>query len=136
SNSTTGVGLSGQTLAFSISGVGNFTNCGTDTTVTPNAAPGTENLGTSVSTTSQSSGYAAVCVFSTKTGTSSITVTNPGGLTVTGTLTFATTPDQARNIALSPKSQSVQPGTSTNVTAKVTDRFGNGVRNVDVVFPL
>jgi hypothetical protein len=108
--------LAGQSVTFTITGVGTFAN-------------GTKTF----TTTANSSGQATATATSTASGTQTIKVT-AGTVSDTGTITYATpTPDQARNIDLKPDTSTLTNG-SHELTALVTDRYGNPVPGLQIDF--
>jgi hypothetical protein len=79
-------------------------------------------------------GVAFVDVWSTKSGAQTVTAT-VDSVTGSSTVTYkAPTADQARNVKIAPSPATVEPGAQQKLTATVTDRFGNPVQSVNVVF--
>ena len=73
---------------------------------------------------------ATVYVFGTKAGVHNITF-SAGGKTVTIPVKVKTSANAAYNMALTPETQSVNPGSINTVTLTVTDVFGNPVQTTD-----
>ncbi|MGH2556242.1 MAG: Ig-like domain-containing protein, partial [Actinomycetota bacterium] len=115
---TTNAGIAGKSITFSTD-VGFFTNEDGD------------NLGTSVTVNADEDGDAHVLLNSEDAGTSTVTATSDSQ-SDTGTKQWDPAP--ARNIECDPDTASNPPGTSHLVTCTVTDRFGNGVEDIEVDF--
>lgn len=109
--------IAGETVTFTITGVGTFANGTKTTTAVTDAA-----------------GQATASATSTASGAQTITAT-AGGKSDTGTLTYAApAPSQARFIDLKPDTSDVVAGQNVELTARVTDRFGNPVQGITVDF--
>jgi len=117
--------LQGSTVTFTSTGVGHFANSG---------ALSHTDLGTTTTATVDANGRASVFLHSTVTGTQTVTATAVGGETDSGTKTWTNVLADARNIDVSPNVATNRPGQPHAVTARVTDRFGNGVSGVQVTF--
>lgn len=117
-------GLNGISVTFNGS-------AGTEFATDP-AGPFSSSL--TVQTTNNNSGDTpTVYATSTKTGTATYTAT-VGSLTKSVTQSFANRDTDARNITLTPADSTAKPGSFVDLTAKVTDRYGNPVQFVDVFF--
>lgn len=109
--------LAGTPVTFTINGVGTFDNG--QKTITVN---------------SDSEGIANTYATSTQSGTQNITVT-AGNLSRNGSITYRQpTAQDAYNVDLKPETSNQTAGKSIELTARVTDRFGNPVPGVDVSF--
>jgi len=104
--------LQGHDVTFSSSGVGHFADDFGDH----------DDLGTSVTVQSDSNGDAFVILHSEDSGTQNVTATSDSA-SDSGTKTW--TAADARNISLTPETATNEPGTNHELTALVTDRFGN-----------
>jgi hypothetical protein len=115
--------LAGKTVTFTLTGVGSFvSNDGKNTALT---SPQTAVIGPN--------GYATVYVESTKSGAQTITATIDGK-SDTGTITYSSPlVSDARNVDLKPDTGNLTNG-SHELTALVTDQFGNPVSGVQVDF--
>ncbi|HUP68558.1 MAG TPA: Ig-like domain-containing protein [Acidimicrobiales bacterium] len=107
-------------VTFTSSGVGHFASSGS-ATHSDLASPATVNT--------DPDGYARVYLHSTQTGTQTVTAT-AGGVSDTGTKAWVNAPADARVIDLTPNTATNPPGTTHQVTATVTDRFGNPVAGI------
>jgi len=117
-----GVLLAGKTVTFTLSGVGNFVSQDGKTVLT---SPQTA--------TTNAQGVATVYVQSTKSGAQNLTATIDGK-SDTGTITYASPAvADARNIDLKPDTSTLNNG-NNQLTALVTDRFGNPVSGIQVDF--
>jgi hypothetical protein len=106
--------LRGHTVDFTSTGVGRF-------------GTATVDQGTSRTATIGANGCAVVNIYSEESGTQNVTASKDN-LSDTGTKTW--TALAARNIALTPASDTNPPGTTHEITATATDRFGNPVPGV------
>jgi Ca2+-binding RTX toxin-like protein len=120
---------------------GSAEDLGTTVTVDPGTcatgAPGPGNAGTSPTSTGTGSGtYACAFLLSSTTGTTAVRACVEGSTTIcdNGSKQWQTTVQSARAIALTPETDTNQPNTNHEVTAKVTDRFDNPVQNVAVTW--
>ncbi|MCW2673870.1 MAG: hypothetical protein JWP14_2459, partial [Frankiales bacterium] len=114
--------LTGKNVTFTLTGVGSFAKA--DGTV----------LTSPQSVTTDQNGVATILVTSTKSGAQNLTAAI-NGKTDTGTVTYtAATVTDARNIDLKPDTSTISAGTSKELTALVTDRFGNPVQGITVDF--
>jgi hypothetical protein len=117
-----GSALAGSLVTFSASGVGVFVN--------PDGSSG----GQETTAYTDGSGIAHLSVRSDgAAGTQTINATD-GSAGDAGTLTYKAAAAQARSVDLSPASTTVAPGSVVQLTASVTDRFGNPVEGVNVSF--
>ncbi|MCW2669021.1 MAG: hypothetical protein JWO27_918, partial [Frankiales bacterium] len=114
--------LTGKNVTFTLTGVGSFAK-----------ADGTALTSPQTVTTDQN-GVATILVVSTKSGAQNLTATIDGK-SDTGTVTYtAATVTDARNIDLKPDTSTISAGKSQELTALVTDRFGNPVQGITVNF--
>ena len=90
-----------------------------------------EDLGPTVDVVIGDDGYAHIDIYSTASGTQTVTATIDGQ-TASGDKIWEA--DDDRNIDLEPETATNPPGTIHAVTATVVDRFGNGVPGVTVTF--
>ena len=117
-----GAPLAGKTVSFTLTGVGGFVK--SDGTV----------IGASTTAVTNASGVASVLVASTLSGAQNITATIDNK-SDTGVITYnAATPASARNIDLTPNTGNITPGQNQELTARVTDVFGNPVAGITVDF--
>jgi protocatechuate 3,4-dioxygenase beta subunit len=116
-----GVPLAGKTVTFTLSGVGSFVDAGGNLKSNPQTA------------TTDANGVATVLVASTQSGAQTITASIDNA-SDSGVITYnAAKPASARNINLTPNSSQISTG-NTELTAKVTDVFGNPVAGITVDF--
>jgi adhesin/invasin len=119
----TGEVLAGKSVTFTVSNGQVAAHGGLTTT-----------SGTTYTATTNSAGVAFVDVASTKSGTQTVTAT-VDGQSGTGTLTYlGPTAAQAYKVAVDPATTTITPGTSQKFTATVTDKYGNPVPGVTVVY--
>ncbi|MCW2544792.1 MAG: putative adhesin [Frankiales bacterium] len=117
-----GAPLAGKTVTFTLTGVGGFVKA--DGTV----------IGSTTTAVTDGSGVASVLVASTFSGDQNITATIDNK-SDTGVITYnAAKPISARFIDLTPNTSNIAPGQNNELTAKVTDVFGNPVAGITVDF--
>ncbi len=117
-----GVVLEGHTITFTSTGPGHFADsAGADHT----------DLGVTTDVVIGANGYAEIWLHSTESGTQSVTAALDGQ-NDTGTKPWEAL--AARNIDLEPETATNAPATVHEVTATVTDVFGNGVPGIVVTF--
>ncbi len=120
---SSGEALAGAPVTFTVSG-GQV--AGTSTVPT--------SAGTSYSTTTDQAGVAEAYVTSTKSGAQTVTATS-GTATGNAAVTYASpSPAQAYTVTVSPTTATIAAGGSQKFTATVTDKTGNPVANVNVVY--
>ncbi len=114
---------------------------GTTVTVEPgtcsSGAPGPGNAPVNSTGTGTRSGqYACAFLLSDATGSTMVRACVDGSTTIcdTGTKPWTTAVQNARFIALTPETATNAPGEQHEVTAAVTDRFGNAVSGVGVTW--
>jgi uncharacterized protein (DUF2141 family) len=132
----------GQQITFTISGVGRIFAVGANERCSTAAVPA---AGTTLTVTAGTDGVARACLFSQQVGRTTVTVSsgNPAQ-TDTGTKDWTVNPNTARYIQLchgdvagttcETANQTNEPGDDHEMTARVTDRQGNPVANVQVQF--
>lgn len=119
----TGEVLAGKTVTFTVSDGQVAAHGGLTTT-----------SGTTYQATTDAAGVALADVTSTKAGTQTVTATADTA-TGSGTVTYAgPTAAQAYSIAVAPTPVTINPGDTQKFTATVTDKFGNPVSGVVVVY--
>ncbi len=111
--------LIGSTITFTSTGPGSFTN-----------ASGAD-LGTTEDVVIGADGYAHILLFSKTSGSQVVTATS-GNQSDSGTKTWAA--GDPRNVDAEPEESTNAPGTVHEITATVTDQFGNGVPGIVVTF--
>ena len=104
------------------SGPGHFTH-----------ATGRSDLGREVTVSDDPQGYNVTYLSSTQTGDTVVEAV-AGGARDTGTSPWSAAPSTARTIDLEPEDDTNPPGSEHEVTATVTDKFGNPVPGVQVTF--
>jgi hypothetical protein len=115
--------LAGKTVTFTVS----------NGQVAAHGALGTSS-GTSYAATTDAAGVAFADVTSTKSGAQTVTATSDAA-TANSTVTYAgPTPAQAYKIAVAPATATIAPSSSQKFVATVTDKNGNPVPGVTVVF--
>lgn len=105
-----------------VSGPGHFTD-----------STGTTDLGRQVTVEEDATGYNVTYLSSTTTGRTEVRA-GAADANDTGTAPWTAAPSTARNVELSPDDATREPGTEHEVTASVTDKFGNPVAGVGVTF--
>lgn len=105
-----------------VSGPGHFTD-----------ATGTTDRGRQVTVEEDTGGYNVTYLSSTTTGQTEVRV-SASDATATGTAPWRAAASTARNVELSPDGGTKEPGTEHEVTATVTDKFGNPVQGVGITF--
>jgi hypothetical protein len=115
--------LAGAPVTFTVSGGQVAAHSGLSSTST-----------TTYAATTDASGVAFADVTSTKSGAQTVTATS-GSATGSGAVTYASpTPAQAYTVALTPATATVAPGGTQTFVATVTDKNGNPVQGVTVVY--
>lgn len=105
-----------------VSGPGHFTD-----------VTGRSDLGREVVAEEDAAGYNVAFLSSVTTGQTQVRVT-AADASDNATVPWTTAPALARNVELTPEDGTRRPGTEHEVTAAVTDKFGNPVSGVTVTF--
>ena len=120
---------------------GSDEDLGSSVTVDPGTcstgATGPSNAGTLAGSTGRGAGsYNCAFLLSEITGSTVITACVQGSATLcdTGTKPWTTSVQNARFVDVTPDSATNEPGTDHEMTATVTDRFGNGVPGVTITW--
>jgi hypothetical protein len=117
-----GAPLAGKTVTFTASGVGGFAKADGTALTSPQTA------------VTDGNGVAVIRVKSTKSGAQGLTAAIDGKSDAASITYTAATPAQARNISLAPANGTIPAGPSKELTALVTDKFGNPVAGITVDF--
>lgn len=117
-----GAPLAGKIVTFTLSGVGTFVRADGTPLVTPHQV------------TTDANGVARINVGSTQSGTQNITAAMDGKSDAAVITYNAATPSAARYIDLTPNTSNIAPGQNRELTALVTDVFGNPVAGITVDF--
>ena len=118
-----GAPLTGKNVTFTLSGVGSFVNADGTTRTSPQTV------------TTDANGVARILVASTQSGAQTITAAIDGK-TDTGVVTYNAAASDLRHASSTsrPNSSTINSGQNQELTARVTDVFGNPVAGITVDF--